>query len=218
MTDFDMTKSKNTSENQRQRWAEQKRAQRAKAAAKPLERFPSKFFEIMGYFEYGQESAEAISVAMDSEQQAQSLKFTWYEFKKAIKSPARGTSHAGWESLCERILLRVKGRVLTWSWRDLDKMYEALNQLELDFTPVGRNRASPLGAPAALAPGQPDRNDTEAVYAALADRPPTKLLTSEDMVREAVGGLQADEKGLPATHPADTSTNDLMKKMMEEYK
>lgn len=121
---------KNTSENQRAKWREYKREQRSRLAAKPLSRFPSKFFEIMNYFEMMQDRAQELTVTLENEQQAQSLKFKWYDFKKALKHSA-GESHAHWGDFSEKILLRIRGATMLFCWRDHDQELRAFNEMEI---------------------------------------------------------------------------------------
>jgi len=153
----------NSSENQRQKWREEKRQRREANAAKPLTRFPSKFFEILAYFEMHEEKSEQLSVRMKGEQQAQSIKFMWYDFKKALKSPTN-TTHTGWGELSERLLLRVRGETLTFIWRDLDDSLAELNAMEIPFSgkrQEGTKLEMPFDFPANTAS---DDNDAYSQY------------------------------------------------------
>lgn len=138
-----------SSEAQREKWRKAKARQRAANGVLPIDRFPARFLDILRYFEQNQKGSQTLTVELPEEKMAQQMRWKWYEFKKSVKKNLMLAQQ--YETACEKIILRVEGIRLTFSWRDLEPAEFAFDQMvipdtEQDFASLSRLIEKPAGS------------------------------------------------------------------------
>jgi hypothetical protein len=101
-----MTQLSKTSANTRIRETERK-------GRKVLGTFPSVLFHILTHFEKGREAKE-LTIDFDTAEAARSLRFRWYDFKKALRAQAPDRC-----AVADTVQCLLRGATLIFSHRDL---------------------------------------------------------------------------------------------------
>jgi len=174
------------------------RTKRAKATKK-LEGFSSGLHQVLSAFRRGGENTPMLRLEFPESTSAHAFRFQWYDFKKAINRQRPEEA-----PLAASIMCKVRGSTVEFSHRDQTAINLLVEQQLREQLGESLGSGSVL-----LSDPEEESRASEDVFASWLGN---KGEAGEEPREEFQKGI------LPPTHPADTSTNDLMKKMMEEYK